>query len=228
MSQGLGRFFFGILVPVALTILFLSPDADALLPIGQAGPSQRPAANTMTGKERAEIWAGQSGKSGLRGADGADASPAPTLAPTPLPVPIVSLLAKGVLFQLINAETGKPLEAPANGAFGGQAMLDTGAGLAGSLWRLELIGGAYRIVHHPSGHCLDVALSGRGSGTAVILWDATGGRNQLWELRGVGREVQIVARHSEHCLDVVAGKAVQNTPSDRASQRWLLRPVFEP
>lgn len=91
-------------------------------------------------------------------------------------------------------------------ANGAPARIDDCDGSAAQQWTADADGS---VVHAGSGRCLDASAHGTATGTALVLWDCSGGANQKWA-RGDTDGI-LKSAESGKCADVPAANQTDGT-----------------
>lgn len=107
------------------------------------------------------------------------------------------------------------------------------------LWRIIPVdSSSFELRSVPSGRCLEVENSGTKAGSAVQVWDCTGGKQMRWQLVLVDHAqklYQLRPTHTEdRCLDIVDGNVQHATVAQSwycnqtAAQLWRIKLVERP
>ncbi|WP_254878458.1 RICIN domain-containing protein [Streptomyces sp. NA04227] len=134
-------------------------------------------------------------------------------------------------YKLVNAHTGKVLDASGGGTADGTPVVqwDDNGG-ANQRWRLTPAGdGYYTVTGAASGKVLDVPGNTPVPGTPLHLWQGNGGTGQQWQIAlSDNGAYTLTSRATGSKLDVdkastaSGAKAVQNIPGGAAVQRWRI------
>jgi len=148
-----------------------------------------------------------------------------------LAVPVAAFCQISGTYEIVNANSGMPLDCPSSSTSNGTDMDQwTGNGGANQHWNITSLGsGQYEIVNSHSGLALEVSGQSTSNGAAVDQWSYWGGANQKWTITQVSTGIYEIVNVNSGLPMEVSGQSLADGGSidqwswwSGANQEWIL------